>query len=59
MGEVPEVFLETITGGDQEEVTLSLVKRGFEVGSKEEIEWVWETRVGGRGNSNMELTTKS
>ena len=60
VGEVPSVFLESISGGDQEEATSGMTGKwgeGVGVGSKQEAEWRRENRVGGRGNSNALETT--
>ena len=39
VGEVPGVFLERISGGDQEEVTPRASDRGVGVDGKKETEW--------------------
>ena len=45
--EVRGVFLERISGGDQEEVTSRVSGWGVGVGSEDEAEWRQDNRVGG------------
>ena len=59
VGEVPGVFLERISRGDQEEVTLWLIGggRGIRVYAEDQAEWRQDNRVRGRGKSNVIGTT--
>ena len=57
VGEGPSVFLDMISGGDQEEVTLRVSGGFVGVVAKEEEDWRQENRVRGRGGSNAMVTT--
>ena len=46
MRDNPEVFLERISGGVQEEVTSRAAGRGIGVGAKDDTEWIQENIVG-------------